>query len=138
MQSPHVPRLGNAKGSGESLGGDRSESLAKSDSKGNSRFTGFIIVNWTPRLAGTLRGFATFETSFGLIFHDAPIFCTEEGRWWSTPPARPMMGRDGPRRDVIGHQRYTQIISFASKDARDCWSDAVIDALRRMRPEVFK
>ena len=137
MDTPRVPGAGFARGSDRSLGNDKSELLATAAAVGKSRSTAFKLTDFTAITRWALRGFGTVETPSGLVFHDVAIFCSPNGEWSASPPAKPLMGSAGPLRDKMGKVRYTPVISFASKQHRDRWSTAVISALKDERPELF-
>jgi hypothetical protein len=49
-----------------------------------------------------------------------------------------MVGKDGTvLRGDDGKVRYSPIVAFVDKRTRDRFSQAVIDALRQVEPEVF-
>jgi hypothetical protein len=78
-------------------------------------------------------GFFKAEFPSGVIIDDIPILTSDRGPW-ASPPSKPMINRDGVvLKDEAGKIR----IEFRSKEIRNRWSDAVIDALRAAHPEVF-
>lgn len=86
----------------------------------------------------SLLGFAKVEFPSGLIVSDVTILTGERGPW-ASPPSKPMINRDGVvLKDDNGKIKYTPIIEFTSKEIRNRWSDAVIDAMRAAHPEVFE
>jgi hypothetical protein len=57
---------------------------------------------------------------------------------WASPPSKPMIGRDGAAlTDAKGKARYSPIIEFTTREIRDRFSAAVIEALRVSHPEVL-
>jgi hypothetical protein len=95
------------------------------------------ILDWKPLRKGSLLGFAKTEFVSGLIFSDVPILTGPRGPW-ASPPAKAMIGRDGVvMKDEGGKIRYSSFIEFTSKQVRDRWSSAVIDAMRTAHPEAF-
>jgi hypothetical protein len=95
------------------------------------------ILDWRPVVKGSLRGFAKVQFPSGTILLDVRLMYTRD--WWVAPPSRPMIGRDGTvLRDANGKIRYSEIIEFASKEIRNRWSAAIVDALRTAHPEVFE
>jgi hypothetical protein len=95
------------------------------------------IADWKPRHSGTLRGFCTARLPSGMVLHEVAIH-TRSGSWWASPASKPMLSRDGTAlRDEAGKVRYSPIVSFESRQARDRLSQAVVDALRCAHPEVF-
>jgi hypothetical protein len=96
-----------------------------------------IISDWKPRHSGTLRGFCTAHLPSGITMHEVGIH-TRNGLWWAAPPSKPMVGKDGVAlRGDDGRIRYSPLIAFESRQLRDRFSLAVIDALRRAHPGVF-
>jgi hypothetical protein len=50
----------------------------------------------------------------------------------------PMMRRDGTVvRDAAGKIQYAPVVTFASRELRDRFSDRMIAALRMAQPQVF-
>ena len=99
--------------------------------------TNMIIKEFKAVTRNSLRGFAEVQMPSGLIFHDVSINCTA-GRWWASPASKPVLDRDGKhKRDLSGRGEYLPIVSFASRELRDLFSDAVISALRDFEPAVF-
>jgi hypothetical protein len=79
----------------------------------------------------------TVQTRSGFIFHDVVIH-ERNGRYWATPGTRPLLGPNG--RQIVDHKgkrQWCPVISFASDDLRNKFSDAVISALRVSHPQVF-
>ena len=68
----------------------------------------------------------------------SPINCTT-GRWWASPASKPVLGPRGQASDATlsGKGEYLPIVSFASRELRDLFSDAVVAALRDFAPAVF-
>ena len=97
----------------------------------------FTISDWKPLHRNTLRGFLTAHLPSGLTLHEMSVH-TRDGTWWVTPASKPMLGKDGTAlRDADGRIRYSPIVSFESRHARDRFTRAVLDALRLAHPEVF-
>lgn len=95
------------------------------------------VLDWRELHKGALLGFAKVQLPSGMILSDVTILAGSSGPW-ASPPSKPMIGRDGAvMKDDKGKVRYSPIIEFASKEIRDKWSGAVIDAMRAARPEVF-
>jgi hypothetical protein len=99
---------------------------------------GIVIVEFSERRANTLRGFAKVGMPSGMVVHEYAIHVAN-GRAWASPPARPMMDRSGvAMRDDAGKIRYSPpLISFTSKEIRDRFSDAVIEAMRIQFPDAL-
>jgi hypothetical protein len=97
----------------------------------------FLVSDWRPRQSGSLRGFLTTQLPSGIILHETAIH-TRNGIWWASPASKPMVSKDGTvLRGDDGKIRYSPIVSFASRERRDRFSRAVIEALRQVQPEVF-
>lgn len=93
-----------------------------------------IIKSFVAIRKNSLRGFATVQLPSGMIVADVAVLVTE-GRPWASPPSKPMLDRDGSvLRDDAGKVRYAPIISFASKEIRDRFSAAIIDAMTIAHP----
>jgi hypothetical protein len=69
-----------------------------------------------------------------MIVSEVTIHITD-GRPWASPPGKAMLDRNGlVMRDDAGKAKYAPIISFASKELRDRFSAAIIDAMRLAHP----
>jgi hypothetical protein len=96
------------------------------------------ISDWRPHEASTLRGFFTSHLPSGMSLHENSLHY-RDGQWWVMPPSKPMVGRDGMvLRDGNGKPRYTPIVTFGRKEARERFNANVIAALRLALPEVFE
>lgn len=96
------------------------------------------ILDWRPMQKGALLGFAKIELPSGMIIVDCTI-CTGPNGPWASPPSKAMIGRDGlVMKDQADKVRYQPLIEFTSKDVRNRWSDAVLQAVREAHPDVFK
>jgi hypothetical protein len=72
-----------------------------------------------------------------MIVNECTILDGPNGAW-ASPPARPMVNRDGTvLKDDAGKIRYQSLVEFSSKAVRTAWSDAVVEALRAAHPEAF-
>ncbi len=95
------------------------------------------IRDWRPMRKGSLLGFAKIEMPSGLILVDVTILSGERGAW-ASPPSKPMIDRDGiALKDANGKIRYSPVVEFASKQVRERFSAAVVDALRAAHPEAI-
>ena len=98
---------------------------------------GIQIRDWRPMRKGSLLGFAKVEMTSGLILLDVTILTGERGPW-ASPPSKPMIDRDGvAMKDTNGRVRYSPVVEFASKQVRERFSAAVVDALRAAHPEAI-
>jgi hypothetical protein len=96
-----------------------------------------IIEEFRPLLKNTLIGFARVKMPSGLVFHDVSIHRHGDSTW-ASPSAKPQIGRDGSHIRRDGKTQYSPVVSFASKEVRDKFSDAILDALRSSHPEAFE
>jgi hypothetical protein len=97
----------------------------------------FQILDWRPMRKNSLLGFAKVEMPSGLVISDVTILTSDRG-FWASPPSKPMIDREGvAMRDDKGKLRYSPIIEFASREIRDRWSAAVIEALDQSHPEAL-
>ena len=96
------------------------------------------LLDWREMRRNSLLGFAKVEFPSGLILHDVTVLRGERGPW-ASPPSKPMVGSDGTvMKDEAGKTRYVPIIEFASREARDRFSEDVIAAVRTVHPEVLE
>ena len=96
-----------------------------------------VIEEFTSVARNSLRGFAWVRLPSGLILHDTAIH-ERDGKAWASPASKPMLSRDGTVvRDAAGKTQYVPIITFASREIRDRFSAAVINAMRAAHPEVL-
>jgi len=95
------------------------------------------ILDWRPLCKNSLLGFAKVELPSGMVLVDVTILTGERGPW-ASPPSKPMVGRDGVvMKDAGGKTKYVPVIEFTSKEVRDRWSAAVVDAMRAAHPEAL-
>ena len=100
--------------------------------------TAVKILDWRPLPKNSLLGFAKIEFPSGMVIADVTVLTSERGPW-ALPLSRPMLNRDGVViKDEAGKIRYSPFIEFTSKEIRNRWSDAVIQAMRAAHPEVFE
>ena len=94
----------------------------------------FTATNWKPLRKGSLVGFVSVSMPSGIIIHEVSILETN-GRFWASPPSKPMIDRHGvAMTDDNGKRRFAPLIEFRDQDTRSRWSDAVIEALRTAEP----
>jgi hypothetical protein len=95
------------------------------------------ITGFVARRRNTLQGFAEAKLPSGMILNDVGIYI-DNGRAWATPASKPMLDRNGVAlRDDRGKIRYSPVITFSSKEVRDRFSDAIIEAVRVAYPDVL-
>jgi hypothetical protein len=96
-----------------------------------------IIEEFRSLPHNSLLGFARVRMPSGMIFSDCAINWTA-GRYWAAPASKPQVNRDGVcLRGKDGKILYVTIVGFASKELRDKFSDAILDALRASHPEAL-
>ena len=95
-----------------------------------------IIDQWKARRSNTLRGFADITLPSGMRMMEVAIHVSN-GRAWASPPSKPWLKGEAVMRGDDGKIRYSPIIEFTTKELRDRWSNAVIDAIRLMDPSVL-
>ena len=96
-----------------------------------------VIEEFRPVVKNTLRGFARARFQSGLVIDEIAIHVgTDDGRTWASPPARPMVDKDGVamRDPKTGKVRYQGLITFATAKIRDAWSEQIIRAVREKHP----
>jgi len=99
--------------------------------------TGIKIIEFRSMAKGALIGFVKVELPSGMVLAGVAIMAAERGPW-ASPPAKPMIGRDGAAmRDAKGKARYAPIVEFRTKELRDRFSSGVIEALRASHPGVL-
>lgn len=97
----------------------------------------FEIKNWKPLVRNTLCGFADVTMPSGMTIAEISIH-SQGGKAWASPPSKPMIDRNGRvLRDDGGKIRYSPIITFPSRDLRNRWSDAVVEAVRAAHPKAL-
>jgi hypothetical protein len=97
-----------------------------------------MISDWKPLHRATLRGFLTVHLPSSMNLHDVSVHY-RDGTWWASPANKPLLGAEGvAMRDAAGKIRYSPVVSFGSKMARQRFNSAIIDALRLAHPERFE
>src|ERR1700682_415042 len=100
--------------------------------------SGGRILDWRALRKNSLIGFAKVQLPSGMVIADVTVL-TREGGAWASPPSKPMIGRDGSvMKDANGKIKYQPIIEFTSKEVRDKFSRAVVEALRAAHPEALE
>ncbi len=85
------------------------------------------ISNFKPLSRNTLIGFCSVKHPSGLVLHEVGIH-HRDGRWWASPPARPILIDGQHALDERGRGRWQQLVDFSGRDARQNWSNAVVAA----------
>ena len=97
----------------------------------------FTIEEFNSIRKGSLRGFAKVTMPSGMILADVSIHVDTE-RAWAMPSSKVMLDRNGSvMRDATGKIRYVPIVLFASKQLRDRFSNAVIEAVKIAYPDAL-
>jgi hypothetical protein len=99
--------------------------------------TGLIIEKFKAVSRNSLRGFARVRMPSGMIFHDVTVH-EKEGARWASPASKPVIGRDGTNVTRDGKLAYQSVVSFATKEARDKFSAAVVAAIEDTHPGAFE
>jgi hypothetical protein len=96
------------------------------------------IADWRAVRKNSLLGFAKVELPGGMVISDVTILSGERDPW-ASPPSKPMINRNGAAvKDLNGKVRYSPTIEFTSKEVRDRFSNAVVEALRLAQPEALE
>ena len=90
-----------------------------------------------PLVRNTLRGFAEISIAeMRLTICDVAIHEKGVSRW-AALPAKPQI-KDGTLvKDVTGKVQYVHILDFDSREVRDAFSRAVVQAVLERAPEAF-
>ena len=96
-----------------------------------------ICESFHPLVRNTLRGFAEISVAeMRLRIRDVAIHEKGESRW-AALPAKPQI-KDGTLvKDVTGKVQYVHILDFDSREVRDAFSRAVVQAVLERAPEAF-
>ena len=97
----------------------------------------FTVEEFIPVIRNSLRGFCKVSLPSGMILSDVSVHVSGETAW-ASPASKPVLDRNGvATRDSTGKIRYTPIVSFARRDLRDKFSNAVVEALRASHPDAL-
>ena len=92
------------------------------------------LLEWRPMKRNSLRGFATVRLGKSLKISDIPVHCSA-GKRWASLPSKPQIGSDGVvQKDDRGKPKYIPIVSWIDTDARDSFSEGVIQAVEAQYP----
>lgn len=95
------------------------------------------IRDFRPMRKGSLLGFAKVELPSGMVLCDCVIMSSDRGPWVGLP-SKPQIGKDGMAlTDSNSRIKYSPVVEFSSKEIRQKFSDAVIEALKATHPEAF-
>jgi hypothetical protein len=100
--------------------------------------TGFSIEDYRPLPnPNVLRAWLTVMQPSGQRIHDCGL-CCKDGQWWVSPPSKPRIGRDGQQmRDANGKLQWQPVVSFASRQLSNKWSENALAALRLSHPHAL-
>jgi hypothetical protein len=88
-----------------------------------------VCKGFRPFDRNTLKGFCEINIiDWNMSIKDIAIH-TKNGSTWAQPPAKPQI-KDGAVVTENGKVQYIPIIEFGSRDARDKFSIAVVEAVR--------
>jgi hypothetical protein len=85
------------------------------------------VTDFRPHQKNTLVGFVRIEHASGLVLHEVGIHC-RDGKWWASPPARPILINGVHALDDNGKARWQPLVDFRSREIRNNWSQAVVAA----------
>lgn len=91
------------------------------------------LLSWKAMPRNTLRGFADVRIGKSLILRDVTVHASH-GRRWASPPSKPMIQDGRAMMDDRGKIKYSPVIEWADKDARDAFSEGVLEAIEREYP----
>jgi hypothetical protein len=95
------------------------------------------LLEFRPFVRGTLRGFCKIRIGKSLVINDVSVH-TSHGKHWASLPGKPLLSGDGTAlRDAEGKIRYVPMLEWSSRDARDAFSAAVVEAVRAEHPGAF-
>ena len=98
------------------------------------------IRRWFPHrnAAGTVAGYLDAELASGLIVNDLRLMIGPTGKRWIGMPSVKQLDRAGqPRLGPDGKALWKDIVECRSKEVRERFEAAILDALRRQHPEAF-
>jgi hypothetical protein len=94
------------------------------------------ILAFAPRRQNTLAGSAEVRLPSGMILHDVGIHIAGTSAW-ASPASKAMLDKNGVAlRDDRGKIKYSRV-TFASKELRDRFSEAIIEAVRVAYPDAL-
>jgi hypothetical protein len=89
----------------------------------------FVCKKFSPLERNTLRGFAEINIAdLGMTMRDVAIH-SKNGSTWASPPSKPQIKDGAVVTDNAGKAQYINIIEFTSREARDEFSNSVIQAV---------
>ncbi len=92
------------------------------------------LLEWKSMPRNSLRGFASVRLGASLIIKDVTVHASH-GKRWAGLPGKPLIDAEGKaKRGQNGKPTYVPVMEWASKDAADRFSEAVIAAVEREHP----
>lgn len=91
------------------------------------------LLTWKPIARNTLRGFADVRIGKSLIIREVSLH-TANGKRWASLPSKPMMKDGRALIDDKGKVKYSPIMEWADNDARNSFSEGVVEAIEREHP----
>jgi hypothetical protein len=96
-----------------------------------------VCESFHPLVRNTLRGFAEISIAeMRLKIRDVAIHEKGVSRW-AQLPAKPQIKDGSLVKDVTGKVQYVHILDFDSREVRDAFSRAVVQAVLERQPEAF-
>ena len=97
-----------------------------------------LVEGFTAVRKNSLRGYTNVVLPTGMTLCGVAVYVSGDEAWVA-PPSRPMLSPQGAAmRDGSGKIRYAHIITFASRETRDRFSENVVAALKVTHPEAFE
>jgi DNA-binding cell septation regulator SpoVG len=98
------------------------------------------IVRFAPATTGgPAVAYLCIETPSGLVLNSVKLMRGQNGTHWLGMPSQKRVDRDG--KPVIGdngRQKYGEFVGFRDRQARDRFTAAVLDVVRREHPEALR
>lgn len=105
--------------------------------RGNSKLT-ITVSNYTPLVKRSLVGKCDVHIRELRMTARGVLILSTNGRQWASLPSPAMLDNDGHAlRDGNGEVNYAATFTFDSKEVRDAFSAAVINALLEVCPDAF-
>jgi hypothetical protein len=96
-----------------------------------------VCTAWRAYRRNTLYGFADIKiAALRLTIRDITVH-QQSGSRWAQLPAKPQLRNGQLHRDEAGKLVYATLLEFDSREVRDAFSRAVVEALLDLAPEAF-
>ena len=80
---------------------------------------------------------ASLKIGLGKLVMNDVLVLHANGKAWAGPPSKPQIGRDGSvLKDASGKVRYTPVVEWADKGARDRFSAGVVRAFEQQHGPI--